>query len=65
MGAEQSQLQDMQNLQENSLHRQPSLKRKVIRTETADFDFRFEIIKAGERSWDEQDTNKIDKCIGI
>ena len=59
MGAEQSQLQDMQNLQENSLHRQPSLKRKVIRTETADFDFRFEIIKAGERSCHEQDTNKI------
>ena len=61
MGAEQSQIQEMQDLHESSLHRQPSMKRKVIQTETADFDFRFIIVRAQttERGCDEKDTNKI------
>ena len=58
MGAEQSQIQEMQDLQESSLHRQPSIKRKVMRTETADFDFRIEIIKEARSNCDDQDTKK-------
>ena len=58
MGAEQSQIQEMQDLQESSLHRQPSIKRKVKRTETADFDFRIEIIREARSNCDDQDTKK-------